>query len=294
MEYGTKGRCMSSTPCEKNPELRKLIVEFAEVLKREAHKLGSHGLDEIDFYQSGVFRGAIERVRGQQAATMKHKRIFVMTVLDHMQAKGAIVSWHSAGEANRHDYQVKLNNGRTAVIELKGCMDGNNTNIFDRPSNANEFIVWSVCQNEGSDPRKNAWSGIHTRLSADIIDRGQVVDGVVIWDMLCGTAARPCPKLDAAPERATELGEYRLPPPCVYLFPATVPSVRNNPSPPPQKLDDVGFLKALYDVFGGTEPELTYVHLEVKHRESDTVRRTRLIRGGVVVAASDDTPIQRS
>jgi hypothetical protein len=78
------------------------------------------------------------------------------------------------------------------------------------------------------------------------------------------------------------------------LFPATVPSVRNNSAPPPQKLDDVGFLKALYDVFGGTEPELTYVHLEVKHKGSDTVRRTRLIRGGVEVAASDDTPIQRS
>lgn len=284
----------STTPCEKNPELRKLIVEFAEVLKREAHKLGDHGLDENDFYQSGVFRGAIERVRGQQAATMKYKRAFVATVLDHMKDKDAIVSWQSAGEANRHDYQVKLNNGRTAVIELKGCLDGNNTNIFDRPPNANEFIVWSLCQNEGADPRHNVWSGIHTRLSAEIIDRAQVVDGVVIWDMLCGTAARPCPKLNAEPERATELGEYKLPPPCIYLFPATVPSVRNNPSPPPQKLDDVGFLKALYDVFGGTEPELTYVHLEVKHKESDTVRRTRLVRGGVEVAASDDTPIQRS
>lgn len=280
------------TPCEKNPELRKLIVEFAEVLKHEAHKLGNHGLDEQNFYQSGLFRGAIERVRGQQAATMKHKRAFVATVLNHMKTKGAIADWKSAGEDNRHDYQISLTNGQTAVIEIKGCLDGNNTNIFDRPANANEFIVWSLCQNEGSDPRHNAWSGIHTRLSAEIIDRSQVVDGVVIWDILCGTAARPCPKLDGV--TAIELGDYRLPPPCIYLFPSTVPSVRNNPAPQPQGLRAVGFLQALRDVFGGKDAELTFVHLEVKHKGSETVRRTRLVRDGVEIAASDDTPLHRS
>lgn len=280
------------TPCEMNPELRKLIVEFAEVLKQQAHKLGNHGLDEKDFYQSGLFRGAIERVRGQQAATMKYKRAFVSAVLDYMKAKGAITDWQSAGEANRHDYQVRLPNGRTAIIELKGCLDGNNTNIFDRPANANEFIIWSICQNEGADPRHNAWSGIHTRLSAEIIDRSQVVDGLVIWDVLCGTTARPCPKLEGA--KAFELGEYKLPPPCIYLFPSTVPSVRNNPTPAPQAIGNVGFLKALFDVFGGKEKELTFVHLEIKHKGSETVRRTRLMRDGVEIAASSDTPLQRS
>lgn len=280
------------TPCEKNLELEKLIHEFAEVLKHEAHKLGNHGLSERDFYQGGLFRGAIERVRGQQAATMKYKRTFVATVLDYMKMKGAIADWKSAGEANRHDYQVHLPNGRTAIIELKGCLDGNNTNIFDRPANANEFIVWSLCQNEGADPRLNAWSGIHTRLSAEIIDRAQVVDGLVIWDVLCGTVARPCPKLKGA--KPLEFGSYKLPPPCIYLFPSTVPSVRNNPAPEPQSIGDVGFLKALFDVFGGKKTGLTSVHLEIKHKGLETVRRTRLVRGGVEIAASNDTPLQRS
>ena len=88
--------------------------------------------------------------------------------------------------------------GQTAAIELKGCLDGNNTNIFERPPHAHEFIIWSVCTNPGADPRHNAWSGIHTRLSAEIISRHQLVDGIVIWDMVCGTigptvseAARP-------------------------------------------------------------------------------------------------------
>ncbi|MGH2137807.1 hypothetical protein, partial [Enterococcus faecalis] len=76
------------------------------------------------------------------------------------------------------DYTVALNSGKTAVIELKGCLDGNNTNIFERPPHANEFIIWSVCTNPGADPRRNAWSGIHTRLSAEIISRQQRVDGL--------------------------------------------------------------------------------------------------------------------
>ncbi len=239
------------TPCDKNPELQKLIIEFAETLKQEAHTLGDHGLDKEDFYQSGLFRGAIERVRGQQAATMGQKRNFVAAVLDCMKREEAILDWKSAGEDNRHDYQAFLPNGKTAAIEIKGCLDGNNTNIFDRPANANEFIIWSLCQNQGSDLRKGVWSGIHTRLSAEIIDRNQVVDGLVVWDFLCGTVARPCPKLERV--EPIELGPYKLTPPCIYLFPSTVPSVRNNSAPNPQALSDVGFLQALFNVFGGQE-----------------------------------------
>lgn len=55
---------MSVIPCEQNSDLRAQIERFAEVLKTEAHRLGDHGLDEKDFYNSGLFRGAVERVRG--------------------------------------------------------------------------------------------------------------------------------------------------------------------------------------------------------------------------------------
>ena len=183
---------MSVIPCEKNKDLDQQIKGFAEVLKAEAHTLGNHGLSESDFYASGVFRGAIERIRGQFSAGMREKREFVRHVLNHVQNEGYILDWESAGEANRHDYAVSLKSGRTAIIELKGCLDGNNTNIFERPPNAEEFIIWSICTNPGADPRHNAWSGIHTRLSAEIIDREQRVDGLVIWDMVCGSYGRPC------------------------------------------------------------------------------------------------------
>lgn len=105
---------MSTVPCEQNEELRRRIEEFAEVLKNRAHELGAHGLAEDEFYNSGLFRGAIERVRGQFSATMREKREFVRHILNYMQDGDFIQDWQSAGESNRHDYSVTLNGGRIA------------------------------------------------------------------------------------------------------------------------------------------------------------------------------------
>lgn len=285
---------MSVIPCQQNKDLQKVIREYAEALKTDAHKLGTHGLNELEFYNSGIFRGAIERVRGQFSATMHEKREFVRHVLNYMQDKGFIRDWESAGESNRHDYVVRLANGRVAVIELKGCLDGNNTNIFERPAQAQEFVIWSVCTNTGSDPRLNAWSGIHTRLSAEIIERQQRVDGLMIWDMVCGTVGRPCPKLIGEPERITAISQYKLPPVCIYVMPGTIASPRNNPRPVAQSLDDVQLLKAFHECFHGRDDEVNYVDFEVEHDGAETVRRTCIRRGGSVARKSELTPIRRA
>lgn len=285
---------MTVIPCEQNRALRRKIEEYAETLKVEAHKLGEHGLSEHEFYNSGLFRGAIERIRGQFSATMRDKRDFARRVLNYMQDQGVIADWESAGDANRHDYSVRLPSGKIAVIELKGCLDGNNTNIFERPPHAQEFIIWSVCTNPGADPRHNAWSGIHTRLSAEIIFREQRVDGLIIWDMVCGTIGRPCPKLQVEPARATAIGPYALPPPCLYVFPATIPSPRNNPNPPAQSIDDVQILKAFKDCFRSRPEEINYVTFEVRHRGAETVRTTRVQRAGLIERESTATAIQRA
>ena len=284
---------MSVIPCEQNKELRRKIKEFAETLKTQSHTLGEHGLSEQEFYDSGLFRGAIERIRGQFAATMKGKREFVSAILDYLQEGGHIAEWKSTGESNRHDYTVTMNSGRTAVIELKGCLDGNNTNIFERPPNAREFVIWSVCTNPGADPRHNAWSGIHTRLSAEIISRKERVDGVIIWDMVCGTLGRPCPKISTDARRATTVGSYRLPPPCIYVTPATIPSPRNNPSPKAQNLDDVEILAAFNACFGGRDEEINFIDFEVGYQENDTVRTTKIRRDGKEQKVSEATKIQR-
>ena len=171
---------MSVIPCQKNSALEQLIRDYAEALKTEAHKLGAHGLTEEGFYNSGLFRGAIERVRGQFSASMNEKREFVRDVLNYMQDQNFIQEWSSAGSDNRHDYSLLLKTGRKCVIELKGCLDGNNTTLFERPPHAQEFIIWSICTNPGSDPRKTPGLEFHTRLSAEIIERKKQVDGVMI------------------------------------------------------------------------------------------------------------------
>lgn len=285
---------MSVIPCQRSKELREGIVSFAETLKTEAHTLGGHGLDEKEFYDSGLFRGTIERLRGQFAASMRPKRDFVKHVLNYMEDRKFITNWESAGDANRHDYTVQLPSEKTAVIELKGCLDGNNTNIFDRPPHAHEFIIWSVCTNPGADPRHNAWSGIHTRLSAEIISREQVVDGIIIWDMVCGTIGRPCPKQVTDPTRKTAVGPFLLPPPCLYMLPATVPSPRNNPNPRPQAVEDVEIMRAFNDCFACNPAEINYVDFSVEHRDRDTVRTTRIKRNDEVQKESDPIAIRRS
>jgi hypothetical protein len=285
---------LSVIPCNKDELLTKRINEFAEVLKTQAHTLGTHGLNEQEFYDLGVFRGAIERVRGQFSAAMVEKRDFVRHVLNFMEDGKFIKGWNSSGAENRHDYVVTLNSGRFAVIELKGCLDGNNTNIFERPANAHEFIIWSVCTNTGGNPRRNAWSGLHTRLSAEIISKSLRVDGMIIWDWLCGTVGRKCPKLVADSSRITEVSHFRLPPPCIYLMPATTPSTRNNPNPPAQELQNVEILNAFYSAFKVNADELNYVTFEVAHDDAETVRTTTVKRNGEVQIKSKPTAIRRS
>ena len=282
-------------PCQRNIDLEQQIEKFVDVLRTATHTLGDHGLTEADFYESGILQGAVERMRGQQSATMQPKRDFVARVLRHMQDAGSIAEWQSSGSSNRHDYTVKMPDGRLSVIELKGCLDGNNTNIFERPSHAQEFIIWSVCTNAAADPRHNVWSGIHTRLSAEIIDKEKHVDGLVVWDWLCGTKLRACPKVDRIPgqKRLTTVDQFQLPPPCIYLFPKTVPSVRNNSNPDPHTLKEVAFLDALNTCFGGFYDEVNNVRFKVDHKGKETVRTTSIVRNNRLERESKATAIRR-
>ncbi|SEQ43824.1 hypothetical protein SAMN05216548_104273 [Faunimonas pinastri] len=284
---------MSVIPCEQNAGLRDQIEKFAEVLKTQAHLLGKHGLDEKEFYNSGLFRGAVERIRGQYSATMRPKREFVQHVLNHMEDSGLIEGWDLSEAAERSDYWVRLTHGRNAVIALTGGMDGNNVTLFERPGSADEFIIWSIMTNAAGDPRRNAWSGIHTRLSAEMIARDQQVDGVIIWDMVCGTVGRPCPKImgEDGP-RLTDLGPFRVPPPCVYMFPAIVPAGAVTKAIA-QQLADVTLLQAFHTCFGGRDDEVNFVDFEIQLTGSETWRKTTVTRADIVQVESEMTPIRR-
>ena len=90
---------MTVIPCEQDPRLRAEIERFAEILKTQAHQLGDHGLDETNFYNSPIFRGAIEKVRGEFSATMRGKREFVQHVLNHMEDGDHIAGWDAQSAA---------------------------------------------------------------------------------------------------------------------------------------------------------------------------------------------------
>jgi len=281
-------------PCEQDPRLRGEIERFAEVLKTQAHLLGDHGLDEASFYSTPIFRGAIEKLRGEYSATMRGKREFVKHVLNHMEDHAHIRGWDPSRAGARNDYYIDLNSGRLAVIDLKGCLDGANTTIFERPDDADEFVTWSLCTNVGGDPRRNAWSGIHTRLGAEMIARNKRVDGLVLWDMVCGTLGRPCPKLDKLEPatRLTNLGPFNTPPPCIYILPGTVPTI-DHPQAQAQSLDQVELLTAFHNAFGGGPDEVSYVDFEISKRGDEVMRRTIIRRANVVQHASKMMAIRR-
>ena len=215
-------------------------------------------------------------------------------LLNYMQDEGFINDWESAGKADRHDYAVSLDSGQIAIVESKDCLDGNKTNIFQRPPNADEFIIRSICTNTGADPRHNVLSLIHTRLSAELISREQRVDGIAIWDMAFGTIGRPNLKLQAEASRVTIVEPSSLPPPCLYVLPSASPSPRNNPASRPQWLFAVQIMPAFNGYFQCTPEEINNVRFEVAHRETDTVRTTRIVRDGAVQRERDSTAIRRS
>ena len=259
------------------------VKTYAEELLVRAHTIGSHGLDEDAFYASEILDGAIEKLRGRKSATMAEKRDFIRLILNFLQDRDHISEWEKAGGSSRHDYEVRLTDGSITAIEAKGCLDGNNTNIWERPSNANEFVIWSICQNKSSDIGHNMWSGIATRLVPTIITQKEVVDGVVMWDFFCGTPDRPCPKLRARPEATTDVGQHTVPPPCLYVFPATVPEPFHNPKPPMRGLTDVKFLDILHRAFLGGTASVHAVEIELQQREARRQRKTKILRDGEVV-----------
>lgn len=249
-------------------------------------------MPEEDFYNSGVFRGAIERIRGQYVAKMYEKRRFYKAILNHMQDNGFIRDFCSAEQKNRYDITVTMPSGKICAIELKGCLDGNNANIFERPAHAQEFLVWSMCSNKGASPPRNCWSGIHTRLGADIIVNSKVVDGLIVWDWICGTIGRQCPKIQNQIERATKVQNFIVPPPCIYIFPNTIPNFRSNPKAKAQKLENVEFLDALNKCFAGRPAELNFVSFDVKSENQTIFRRTTVVRNDDE-RQSDFTEIKR-
>lgn len=281
-----------SIPCAISPEMTARIDSYAEALIAAAPTIGAHGLTPAAFWRAGIFRSAIEKIRGTQAASMSEKKGFIADMLGRLKLSGRIMDFDFTGAGDRHDYQVILNGGKVSIIEAKGCLDGNNTTVYTRPANADEFVIWSLCQNPGADPKHNLWSGVHTRLGGKIIAEKERVDALIVWDQVCGGPGRPCPKLAAG--RGVELDGQKIPPPCIYLFPRTIPDPRNNVAPAVWQLHEVGLAAALLAEFGGSVDDVVEVHIEARMAGANVERKTTLKKAGAVIVESGWTELKRA
>lgn len=228
--------CRTHFPSALIPQAKQIIAGLGA---SHPEFLKQHGIDPQDW--APLARAAVESMRGATSAVTVEKRRFLEKILEYCRLRGLISSWTFIGSDGRQDYRVTMLDGRDVAIEAKGCGDGNNTTIWDRPTWADEFIVWSLCPDSlAKDPGKGAWSGAN-RLINKVVAEQKRVDAYIIWDGRCGSPWRPCPKLfgvegglrGSATDVQGEPGqENRVPPPCIFLFPRSVPRVGTNPSPP--------------------------------------------------------------
>lgn len=282
-----------SLPCrhlfdkEMADKLRTLLLGLD---KTSPTLLKSQGIDPSQYPL--LFNAAIQSIRGTVSAESGDKKRFLEAILDHMESAKIITRWAFEGSAGRNDYRVELPRGRSIAIEMKGCPDGNNMTIWERPAWADEFIVWSQCPDSlSAQPGRGVWSGISTRLIPRMIVEQSLVDAMIFFDGRCGSDIRRCPKAYGVPgnlrSKSTDIsGEgssAHLPPPCIFLFPRTLPHVRSNPAPPIHDLTTCKFAAAILSAFqvpaSAARSEVHWVKLELKLDKAGEYRRTSIGTG---------------
>jgi hypothetical protein len=233
-----------------------------------------------------LLSAAVESLRGTASATTTPKRRFCGAVLDHMARTGHIVEWEFLGSSGRQDYRVVLPGGYRVAIEAKGCPDGNNMTIWERPSWAREFVVWSQCPDSlRHHPGVGVWKGIATRLLPHTTAKRELVDALVFYDGRCGSDLRRCPKLHgvngplrkAATDIPGQDGRAWLPPPSVYLFPSTIAHPTNDPCPVVHTLEDCRFARAMLSAFHVPRPQQEalchWARIELDQRKDGVYKR---------------------
>lgn len=249
-------------------------LDAAKRILNELHQTSPELLEQADLPPEEwpqLLRAAVESMRGTSSATGVDKRRFVEAVFQHCQRRKLIESWSFIGAGRRQDYRVALPDGTDVAIEAKGCPDGNNLNIWDRPQWADEVVVWSLCpESLAHNPGHGAWSGVSIRLLPTMAAEHKSVDAFIYWDARCGTPLRRCPKdfgvYGSLHAQASDLGSQAgkpewVPPPCIYLFPRSAPTVPHNLKPPVHTIGSSKFARMLLEAFNVPAERMSdYVH----------------------------------
>ena len=205
-----------------------------------------HAIQPADYKSGLVFRSAIESIRGSYiASSVTGRQGLVADILENLRQRQAIEGYEQSSSRTRYDFTISIqrNPDYFAALEVKGG-EGNSINISERPIWAREFGVWSHLDGAIVNQPAHGAHSIINRLTNELVRRGKVVDVLFFKDLLCGTAARPCPKY---PDRASSIGLKAAPD--IFLFPQSVPTLEN-PEPPLHTLQTLRLPKAILVLFG--------------------------------------------
>jgi hypothetical protein len=237
-------------PCRHDERITSQVPPTIHLLrnmdKLHPEILLQHNIQPDDYNEKLVFRSAVESIRGGfiASSTTSRQRL-ISDTLSAMQEAQRIVGFQETSRGSRCDFTVTIEQDPDyfASIEVKGG-EGNSINISERPAWAREFAVW--CHLDGAivnQPAHGAWA-ILNRLTNELVRRNKQVDVLLIKDVICGTALRPCPKYLG---RERQMGLSTAPD--VFLLPQRRPTTVD-PEPPVHTLETLRLPKLVLEHFG--------------------------------------------
>lgn len=196
-------------------DVLELTVAAIRAIADDEVFLGQHGLSKSEFELA--LPAAIQKVRGSAAASNSDRRQFMRQIFDALKAADLISDYHIPAYGDDTVYRLDVPSiGQVAIIQ-KGCPDGNHSSVrWSRPDWAVEAYLWWLCDSLSYNPGDHVAKGVN-RLRNRFFDDAHpdAIDGVIFHNAMCGSSMRPCPKA----ARAARIGEFDVPPPCVWVMP---------------------------------------------------------------------------
>lgn len=208
-----------AAPCRHQgapPEIlvNQVVDLLRSVIAQDDDYLRAHGLNRAEFERA--FPAAVERIRGSWAANNQESRVFAYQIVEHLVATGAISNYDAPKYGRDTIYRLRLQDGTNVGLIQKGCPDGAHSSTnWQRPSWADELYLWWLCSSLKFEPGEHVWKGVSRVVKKVRAEPDNQLDGVIFFNSMCGTAERPCPKLN----RVRIATGAMVPPPCVYVFP---------------------------------------------------------------------------
>lgn len=196
-------------------EVINLVVGAVRAIAADQAFLQRRGLTSQDFELA--LPAAIQRIRGSAAASNADRRAFLVALLSHMARKGVINGFESPEYGDDTIYRLSISGIGSVAIIQKGCPDGVHSSVnWSAPDWADETYLWWLCDSLQYEPGEHVAKGVN-RLRSRFFsgEYADAVDGVIFHNATCGSALRPCPKLD----RSVEIEGKKAPPPCIWVMP---------------------------------------------------------------------------